>query len=254
MSQVATSPPLEVLRALEVELHHPGVRCSRERLLDLLHPDFHEVGRSGNRYTREGVVAHLAAQATSPDVIPTDFAARWLAPGCAQLTYRSAQRQADGTLTNHTERSSIWLHAEGRWQLVHHQGTPSPPPADSAEAVVREFWRLMATNDFHAVTRVLAPGFVLEWPQSNERIRGGENFARMNAEYPTAATWTFHINRLVSAGPQVVTQVSVSDGTQSGEPVSFFTVDGGRITRLVEYWPEPFEPAANRRHLVERMP
>jgi ketosteroid isomerase-like protein len=121
----------------------------------------------------------------------------------------------------------------------------------STEAVVREFWRLMATNDFHSVKAVLAPEFVMEWPQSKERIRGAENFARMNAEYPTAGRWQFQVNRLVASASEVVTQVSVTDGQQSAEPVSFFTVVGGRITRLVEYWPEPFAAAANRRHLTE---
>jgi ketosteroid isomerase-like protein len=121
----------------------------------------------------------------------------------------------------------------------------------STEAVVREFWRLMATNDFHSVKAVLAPEFVMEWPQSKERIRGAENFARMNAEYPTNGRWQFQINRLVASASEVVTQVSVTDGQQFAEPVSFFTVVAGRITRLVEYWPEPFAAAANRRHLTE---
>ena len=121
----------------------------------------------------------------------------------------------------------------------------------SAEAVVREFWRLMGTNDFHSVKAVLAPEFVLEWPQSNERIRGAENFAQMNAEYPATSRWQFRLNRLVASAAEVVTQVSVTDGTQSAEPVSFFSVAGGKITRLVEYWPEPYAPPQNRRHLTE---
>ena len=85
----------------------------------------------------------------------------------------------------------------------------------SAESIVREFWRLMATNDFHSVKAVLAQGFVMDWPQSQERIRGSENFARMNAEYPTTGRWEFQINRLVASSGEVVTQVSVTDGTQS---------------------------------------
>lgn len=119
------------------------------------------------------------------------------------------------------------------------------------EAIVREFWRLMGTNDFAAVTAVLAPDFLLEWPQSGERIRGPERFCQMNAEYPTSGRWQFRINRLVASGESVVTQVSVTDGVQSGEPISFFTVAAGKITRLVEYWPEPFAAPENRRHLVE---
>ncbi len=121
----------------------------------------------------------------------------------------------------------------------------------TSEAVVREFWRLMATNDFHAVKAVLAPEFVLEWPQSNERIRGPENFARMNAEYPAAGRWQFRIHRLVASADEVVTQVSVTDGTQSAEAVSFFNVADRKIARLVEYWPEPYSPPQNRRHLTE---
>jgi ketosteroid isomerase-like protein len=128
--------------------------------------------------------------------------------------------------------------------------TESPSP----ESIVREFWRLMATNDFHSVKAVLAEGFVVEWPQSKERIRGGENFARMNAEYPSNGRWQFTINRLVASGSSVVTQVCVSDGTQSAEPISFFTVAAGKVTHLVEYWPEPFVAEQNRHHLVESMP
>lgn len=122
----------------------------------------------------------------------------------------------------------------------------------SPEAVVREFWRLMSTNDFASVKAVLAEQFVLDWPQSKERIRGGENFARMNAEYPTTGRWEFKLNRLVASGDTVVTQVSVTDGSQTGEPISFFTVVKGKITQLTEYWPEPFTPPQNRRHLTER--
>lgn len=123
----------------------------------------------------------------------------------------------------------------------------------SAESVVREFWRLMATNDFHSVKSVLALELIVEWPQSKERIRGPERFCQMNAEYPTNSHWRFQIKRLVASGESVVTQVSLTDGSQSAEPVSFFTVQEGKITHLVEYWPEPFAPAENRRHLVEPM-
>lgn len=109
----------------------------------------------------------------------------------------------------------------------------------------------MATNEFRSVGQVLAPGFVMEWPQTNERIRGAENYARVNAEYPTTGHWRFRINRLVASSTEVVTHVSLTDGTQSAEVVSFFTVDSGMISRLVEYWPEPYAPPPNRGHLTE---
>jgi ketosteroid isomerase-like protein len=121
----------------------------------------------------------------------------------------------------------------------------------SAENVVREYWRLMATNDFASVAAVLAPGFVLEWPQSNERIRGAANFARMNAEYPSHGPWRFEVHRIVASADSAVSDVGVTDGVQTARALSFFTVSEGRITRLVEFWPEPYAAPANRAHLVE---
>jgi hypothetical protein len=39
--------------------------------------------------------------------------------------------------------------------------------------------------------------------------------------------------------------------SQSG--LSFFDLGGdGRITRITDFWPEPYEPPANRAHLAER--
>jgi ketosteroid isomerase-like protein len=123
----------------------------------------------------------------------------------------------------------------------------------AAVEVVREFWRLMATNDFTSVAAVLAPEFTLEWPQSRERIRGADRFARMNAEYPAHGQWQFTIHRIVGSESEAVSDVSVTDGKQAGRAISFFTVVQGKITRLVEFWPEPYPPAANRAHLVEPM-
>jgi ketosteroid isomerase-like protein len=123
--------------------------------------------------------------------------------------------------------------------------------AGAAVDIVGRFWSLMAGNDFTAVGAVLADDFVLEWPQSNERIRGRERFARMNAEYPAHGRWTFAIDRLVGDDHEAVSDVRVSDGVQHARAISFFTVVEGRIARLVEYWPEPYAAPANRAHLVE---
>ena len=121
------------------------------------------------------------------------------------------------------------------------------PAAD----VVREFWRLMATNDFASVAAVLAPDFVLEWPQSRERIRGPAHFVRMNQEYPAHGRWLFDVHRIVGGESEAVSDVSITDGVQTARALSFFTVAHGQITRIVEFWPEPYAAPAHRSHLVE---
>jgi len=124
----------------------------------------------------------------------------------------------------------------------------------TAVEVVREFWRLMQSNDFHSVAAVLASEFVLEWPQSHERIRGAERFARMNHDYPAHGPWRFTVQRLLGNEAEVVSEVEITDGVQNATAISFFTVQGSKITRLVEYWPEPYPAPASRAHLAEPMP
>ncbi len=120
-----------------------------------------------------------------------------------------------------------------------------------AVAIVRRFWELMASNDFTAVGAVLADDFVLEWPQTRERLRGRENFARMNAEYPAQGRWRFEIHRLFGDATQVASDVGITDGVLQARALSFFTVEAGRVRRIVEFWPEPYPAPANRAHLVE---
>ncbi|NML18783.1 nuclear transport factor 2 family protein [Azohydromonas caseinilytica] len=120
---------LDQLQSLESELHHPGRPCSRARLEQLLHPGFHEVGRSGNPYGRDTVLDYLAAQTAAPPVENWGHTVHLLAPDCALLTYRSARRGADGSLSEEALRSSIWLRTAAGWQLFHHQGTPAPGSA-----------------------------------------------------------------------------------------------------------------------------
>ena len=112
--------------------------------------------------------------------------------------------------------------------------------SDAADLVTK-FWQLMETNDFRYVGSLLADDFVLDWPQSGERIRGRDNYAAMNEEYPTSTgRWTFTVNRIVGNEHQAVSDVTVTDG-------------GGKIVSMIEFWPEPFEALENRRHLVERI-
>lgn len=114
------------LQALESELHHPGTQVSRERLERLLHPDFTEVGRSGRQYKRETVISHLVAGSAQADIVSKNYSTRLLGPGVALLRYETAHKNPDGTLNFAALRSSVWLQSEVGWQLVYHQGTPTP--------------------------------------------------------------------------------------------------------------------------------
>ncbi len=120
-----------------------------------------------------------------------------------------------------------------------------------AEEIVKTFWSLMQTNDFRSVGEVLGDDFILEWPQSKERIRGRDNFAAMNEQYPANGRWEFQINRIIAVGDEAVSDVSVTDGVQVARVISFFQISNNLIQKMVEFWPDPFAPLENRKHLVE---
>jgi ketosteroid isomerase-like protein len=123
----------------------------------------------------------------------------------------------------------------------------------TATKIVNEFWRLMATNDFDAVTTTFSDDFVWELPQSKELVRGAKSFAQVNREYPANGTWRFEVHRIVVGDNEAVSEVSVTDGVQFARAISFFTIKNEKINRLREFWPEPYAAPPGRAHLVEVM-
>lgn len=118
--------------------------------------------------------------------------------------------------------------------------------------IVQKFWELMATNNFRSIGSLLADDFGLEYPQSGERIRGRDNYAALNEEYPAHGRWTFTVNKLVGGDKEAVSDVSVSDGVQNARAISFFEIRDGKIVKIVEYWPDSFPARDDRRQLVEK--
>jgi limonene-1,2-epoxide hydrolase len=128
----------------------------------------------------------------------------------------------------------------------------------SNRALVSAFWVAMQDNDWDRAAGFLVPGCVVDWPCSGERFVGREDFAALQARYPTnTGRWSFDVHRLVAEGDTVVSEVTVTDGEQSARVLAFSDVDGERITRQVEYWPTPYDPAPDRQNLsrpTERVP
>ena len=118
---------LLLLQALEVELHKPAARSDATRLNALLHDDFREFGRSGAAYTKADILSRLLTEEQHAVVVADRFEVRPHGESVALLTYRSAHRQADGTLDSFALRSSVWERSTLGWQLSFHQGTPTAP-------------------------------------------------------------------------------------------------------------------------------
>lgn len=117
--------------------------------------------------------------------------------------------------------------------------------------VVRQLWEAFDRFDFTGAGALLHEDFVCEWPQSRERIRGREHFVALNEHYP--GRWRITIRRLLASGDQVVSEVTLTDGTRTDRAISFFTLRDGTIWRETDYWPDPYEAPAWRAQWVEMM-
>ena len=122
-----------------------------------------------------------------------------------------------------------------------------------SKQIVEGFWAAMQTNDFKAAGEFLHDDYILEWPQSGERIRGRANFVAVNEHYPAHRRWEFTVHRIIAEGDEVVSDVGVTDSAITGRAITFSTLHTGKILRQIEFWPDPFEPAAWRAGWVEKI-
>jgi ketosteroid isomerase-like protein len=123
----------------------------------------------------------------------------------------------------------------------------------NSKQIIESFWAAMQTNDFAAAGELLHEDYLLEWPQSGERIRGRSNFVAVNTQYPAHGRWEFTVHRILADGDEVVSDVSVTDGVLQARAITFSTVRDGKIWRQTEFWPDPFEAPAWRAQWVEKI-
>ena len=119
------NPEKEVI-ALEEALFEKKVRSSRERLLELLSPDFREIGASGNYFGLDEVLRDLSTE-EGWSIKTKDYEFRQLSNDIALLTYRACIRHSETDSGVFSIRTSTWKQFEGRWKMAFHQATRIPP-------------------------------------------------------------------------------------------------------------------------------
>jgi hypothetical protein len=93
--------------------------------------------------------------------------------------------------------------------------------------------------------------FVMEMPQSGERIRGREKMREFQGVYP--APPSMRLRRVVVREGLWVAEVVSDYGGQEVHYVSIVELKGGKMWRDTRYYAEPFEAPEWRAQWVERM-
>jgi ketosteroid isomerase-like protein len=121
--------------------------------------------------------------------------------------------------------------------------------------IAERFIASLEARDWEAWAALLHPDVVYEIPQSRERIRGRDRYLRFNQEYP--GDWHLRPKVVIADDRHGVAWFEWRLDGRPGEASTddgmvFFEFDGGLITRITDFWPEPYEPPSGREHLVER--
>jgi ketosteroid isomerase-like protein len=90
---------------------------------------------------------------------------------------------------------------------------------------------------------------VMDWPQSGERVIGGDNRRAIYGAFPGLPAIT--PRRMLAAGDLVVAEAYLDYGQAGFNTVFIFEFRDGRIARETAYWAAPFDPPAWRSRWVE---
>ncbi len=96
--------------------HLKSENRSGNKVLDILHPNFKEFGKSGEVYYKADIDQ---IRLDNDDYKISDFEECSLSEDCILCTY-TLFNTTNNTITN---RSSIWKYYENDWKLLFHQGT-----------------------------------------------------------------------------------------------------------------------------------
>ena len=130
--------------------------------------------------------------------------------------------------------------------------------ADNSELAAK-FEEVLKTGDFAAVMKLAqdwaTDDFVEEWPQSGERLTK-ESAIRLADSYPemSGTSPNFTYKRMLGGGDVFVVEGTIDYG--DGVPVSYVGVGeirDGKISKMTEYFANPFEAPAWRAPFVEKM-
>jgi ketosteroid isomerase-like protein len=115
----------------------------------------------------------------------------------------------------------------------------------------REYVDRLERRDWPGVSELLDEHVVYELPQTRERIRGRAAFLRFNTEYP--GDWHLVVRRVVADGRFAALWLDVRVGDEHQDACVWLELsEGGLVTRVTDYWPDPYEPPPGREHLAER--
>jgi hypothetical protein len=122
--------------------------------------------------------------------------------------------------------------------------------SEATRALILRHWEAANQRRWDEFSRLLHPELRYEVPQTREYADSGHGYLEMFRTWP--GDWTAGIRQLVCEASRAVSVIDFSVGDEVMTGVSIFEVSGGLITKVTDYWPEPYDPPPRQTPLLKR--
>jgi hypothetical protein len=112
-------------------------------------------------------------------------------------------------------------------------------------------WAASDANDFETEHQIYREDAVLEYPQSDERMRGRRHIQASRAAQPNQKR--FAVRRILGGGDLWVSEFVLTYDGQPSYVVSIMEFKEGKVARETQYFGDAFEPGPSRAQWVERI-
>lgn len=111
---------------------------------------------------------------------------------------------------------------------------------DENRAVVERLIQCLNDRKIEVMDDLFHEDAVMDWPQSGERIVGGDARRGVYGAFPVLPTIT--PRRMLAAGDLVVAEATLDYDGPVFHSTFIFELRDGKIARETAYWAEPFDP------------
>jgi len=124
--------------------------------------------------------------------------------------------------------------------------------SEQTQSLIQQHWDLANARRWDEFSQLLDPELLYEVPQTREYIESGPAYLEMFRTWP--GDWTAKITHLVCEQAKAVCVIDFAVGPDVMTGISIFELSGGRISRVTDYWPEPYEPPVRSTPHMKRRP
>ena len=112
--------------------------------------------------------------------------------------------------------------------------------SESTSAIIQSHWSTANARDWKAFAALLDPELRYDVPQTREYIEGAAGYLDMFRSWP--GDWQAKVKSLVCEGSQAICIIDFVVAADTITGISVFEVKAGHIFKVVDYWPQPYEP------------